>query len=264
MTSSAEVKQFYDKFTATRMLQYKLHGNPRIDRAVELITRYLTPDSYVLDLGCGIGIVPEQIATKLATGKILACDLGENNINYARQTVKSNKIEFLNINLVENFETIRNKLTGEVDLVTMVDVIEHLPPDSYDQLFNNLAEVTSDRAKLILTYPSPEYQIYLQQHQPEELQIIDEIIKLDCLLPLALKYGFNLEYFTYLDIWRENQYIHCVFSKQRPCQPMPEPGLLGKIQRRIKAYKSKIILPFLKAKYSQSDGNDLSTKDKDN
>lgn len=249
MTTSTEVKQFYDNFTDTRMLQYKLYGNPRIEQAVQLITGYLTPDSNILDLGCGIGIVPEQVAAKLQQGKILACDLSENNINYARKTVKSDKIEFFNVNVVENFEAIHHKLTFPIDLVTMVDVIEHLPPDSYDELFNNLSQVTSDRAKLILTYPSPEYQIYLQKNEPEELQIIDEVIELNSLMQFTLKYGFNLEYFTYTDVWKKNQYIHCVFSKERPCIPLPPPNLIGKIQRKIKSYKSRLLLPFLKAKY---------------
>jgi trans-aconitate 2-methyltransferase len=249
MTSSTEVKQFYDNFTDTRMLQYKLYGNPRIDKAVQLITSYLTPDSNILDIGCGIGIVPEQVAAKLQQGKILACDLSENNINYARKTVESDKIEFFNVNVVENFEAIRHKLTSPVDLVTMVDVIEHLPPDSYDQLFNNLSLVTGDRAKLILTYPSPEYQIYLQKNDPEELQIIDEVIEVNSLIKFALQYGFDLEYFTYIDVWKKNQYIHCVFSKQRPCIPLPPPSLIGKIQRKIQSYKSRLLLPFLKAKY---------------
>ncbi|MGL6339222.1 MAG: class I SAM-dependent methyltransferase [Waterburya sp.] len=249
MTSSTEVKQFYDNFTDTRMLQYKLYGNPRIDRAVQLITSYLTPDSNILDIGCGIGIVPEQVAAKLQQGKILACDLSENNINYARKTVESDKIEFFNVNVVENFAAIRQKLSSPVDLVTMVDVIEHLPADSYDELFNNLSQVTSDRAKLILTYPSPEYQIYLQKNEPEELQIIDEVIELNSLMQFALKYSFNLECFTYIDVWKKNQYIHCVFSKQRPCVPLPPPNLIGKVQRKIKSYKSRLLLPFLKAKY---------------
>jgi trans-aconitate 2-methyltransferase len=258
MTSSTEVKQFYDNFTDTRMLEYKLYGNLRIDQAVQLITGYLTPDSNIIDIGCGIGIVPEQVAAKLQQGKILACDLSENNINYARKTVESNKIEFFNVNVVENFEAIRHKLTSPVDLVTMVDVIEHLPPDSYDELFNNLSQVTSDRAKLILTYPSPEYQIYLQQSEPEELQIIDEVIELNSLMQLTLKYGFNLEYFTYIDVWKKNQYIHCVFSKKRPCVPLPSPNLIGKIQRKIKSYKSRLLLPFLKAKYINPSGKSTS------
>ena len=253
MTDPTEVKHFYDRFTDTRMLQYKLYGNLRIDKAVELISNYLTPNSNILDLGCGIGIVAEKLASKLNQGKILACDLGENNINYARKTIQSKQIEFLNVDIIENFELIRSKLSETdlitTDLITMVDAIEHLPPNSYEQLFSNLSQISCDRTKLILTYPSPEYQLYLQQNEPEELQIIDEIIEIEHLLPLAVKYGFNLEYFTYLDIWKKNQYIHCVFSKQRPCQPMPEPGFLGKIQQKFKAYKSKIIMPLLKAKY---------------
>ena len=249
MANSTEVKQFYDDFTETRMLQYKLYGNPRIDKAVELINRYATPDSNILDIGCGIGIVPEQVAGRLDKGKILACDLGSNNIEYARKTVSSDKIEFFNVNVVENFEAIKNKLSAKVDLITMVDVIEHLPADSYENLFSNLSQISKDNAKLVLTYPSPEYQIYLQQNEPEELQIIDEVIQIDRLLPLAIKYGFNLEYFAYLDIWRQNQYVHCVFGKQHPCQPMPGKSTLGKIKQKLKAYKSKAMLPFLKAKY---------------
>lgn len=251
MTNSAEVKQFYDNFTDTRMLQYKLYGNPRIDKAVKLITDNLTANSNILDIGCGIGIVPEQVSSQLDQGQILACDLGENNIKYARQTVKSDKVEFLNVNVVENFELIRNKLSTPVDLVTMVDVIEHLPADSYDGLFENLSRVTGDNASIIMTYPSPEYQIYLQQNNPEELQIIDEVIEINSLMPLANKYGFKLEYFAYVDIWRKNQYIHCVFSKQCPCIPVPEGNLWQKLQQKIRVYQSKLLRPFLKAKYSK-------------
>ena len=72
----------------------------------------------------------------------------------------------------------------------MVDVIEHLPPESYGQLFSNLNQVTSNCAKLILTYPSPEYQLYLQQHDPQELQIIDEVIEIKTLIKFALQSGF--------------------------------------------------------------------------
>jgi 2-polyprenyl-3-methyl-5-hydroxy-6-metoxy-1,4-benzoquinol methylase len=198
MANSTQVKQFYDNFTNTRMLEYKLNGNRRIDKAVKFISGYLNPNSNILDIGCGIGLVPEQLATKLKQGKILACDLGENNINYARKNIKSDKIEFFQVNVIENFELIRNKLIAPIDLVTMVDVIEHLPPDSYEGLFNNLNQITSDRSKIILTYPSPQYQIYLQQNNPEELQIIDKVIEISSLMPLALKYGFHLEYFAYI------------------------------------------------------------------
>jgi len=251
MTNSTEVKEFYDNFTDTRMLQYKLYGNPRIDKAVNLITNYLTPNSNILDIGCGIGIVPEQVSAKLDRGKILACDLGENNIKYARQTVKSEKVEFLNVNVVENFELIHKKLTTPVDLVTMVDVIEHLPANSYEGLFSNLSQVTGEQARIVMTYPSPEYQIYLQQNNQEELQIIDEVIEIHSLMPLASKYGFKLEQFSYIDIWRKKQYIHCVFSKQCPCISLPEKSTWQKIKQKIKSYQSKLLLPFLKAKYAK-------------
>lgn len=249
MTNSTEVKEFYDNFTASRMLEYKLYGNPRIDRAVELISGYVNSHSKILDIGCGIGIVPEKIADKLDSGSILACDLGENNINYARKTIESDKIDFLNVDVVENFAEISRKLSGKVDLITMVDVIEHLPPGSYDKVFNNFSQVTKENGKLILAYPSPEYQVYLQKNNPEELQIIDEIIEIKDFLPLALKYGFDLEYFAYINIWQSNQYIHCVFSKKRPCELMPSPNIWGKFKRKIKKVKCRLLMPFLKAKY---------------
>lgn len=250
MTNSTEVKQFYNEFTDTRMFQYKLYGNPRIDQAVSLITNYVESDSKILDIGCGIGIVAEQIAAQLKQGRILACDLAENNIKYARNTVDSEKIEFLNVNVVENFAAISTKLSEPVDLVTIVDVIEHLPPNSYEELFANLSQVSSDRAKIILTYPSPEYQIYLQQNEPEELQIIDEVVEISSLIQLARKSGFNLEYFSYIDVWQHNQYIHCVFAKQLSCIPK-EQSTLTKIKEKLKRYKSKLLLPYLKAKYSK-------------
>lgn len=250
MTNSTEVKQFYNEFTDTRMLQYKLYGNPRIERAVSLISNYVKSDSKILDIGCGIGIVPEQVAAQLKQGRILACDLAENNIKYAQLTVDSEKIEFLNVNVVENFAAISNKLSEPIDLVTIVDVIEHLPPNTHEQLFANLSKVSSDRAKVILTYPSPEYQIYLQQNEPEELQIIDEVVEISSLIESARKSGFNLEYFSYIDVWQQNQYIHCVFAKQLLCIPKQK-STLAKLKEKLKRYRYKLLLPYLKAKYSK-------------
>lgn len=248
MTNSTEVKQFYNDFTNTKMLNYKLYGNPRIDKAIELIANYVKSNSQILDLGCGIGIVPEQVATKLDGGKILACDLSDNNINYARKTISSDKIEFLNVNVVENFEVIKNKLSQPVDLVTIIDVIEHLPPDSYERLFTNLSQVTAADAHIILTYPSPEYQMYLREHEPQKLQIIDEVIKIESLIGHALQFGFNLKYFSYIDLWCKNQYIHCVFAKNLPLEPIKS-DIRSEITNKFRYYKSKILAPYLKYRY---------------
>jgi len=249
MANSTEVKNFYNNFTDSRMVQYRLYGNPRIDQAIELIKNYTFENSNILDIGCGIGIVPEKIAKKLTSGHIWACDISERNIEYAKKTIISEKIDFLVTDILENFSEVTTTIDRPIDLVSLVDVIEHLPIEKHKILFANLDKITSEQAVIILTYPSPQYQSYLKQNEAEELQVVDEEIEIGDLIKVASQANFHLKHFSYVDIWKNNQYIHCVFAKNLDCIEQPKPNLGTQIKQKLKHYQSKILLPYVKYKY---------------
>lgn len=244
-----QVQDFYNEFLDTRMLSYRLYGNPRIDKAVELIGQYTQPNSTVLDIGCGIGLVSEKIAVKVKQGHVWACDIADKNIEYAQQTVFDEKITFFRVDIINEFDQVEKTVQPPINLVSMVDVIEHLPPHHYEEFFTNLCRITANDAVVVLTYPSPEYQRYLHQYNPAELQVIDETIEISDLIQWAAKGNFKLKYFSYPDLDRKHQYIHCVFAKDLVYDETPRISLAETIKRYGIKARNKIMMPILKYKY---------------
>ena len=78
---------------------------------------------HVLDIGCGGGILTESIARQgtFTTG----IDASEENIAIASQHASKNNLE---INyLVTNAEELSKKITNKFDLITCMELLEHVP-----------------------------------------------------------------------------------------------------------------------------------------
>src|SRR5262245_53817158 len=82
------VRAYYDQFTAARTVQYTQHGNLRIEKAIARILPLVQEDSRVLEIGCGLGLVAEQLARVAPSGSVWACDISEQAIQAARQRVQ--------------------------------------------------------------------------------------------------------------------------------------------------------------------------------
>jgi trans-aconitate 2-methyltransferase len=235
--SGAQVREFYDAFRDSRMVRYRLKANLRIERAIERVSEYVHPGSRVLEIGCGIGIIAERLAAKLRDGQLWACDISPRNIEMARETVKSDKVAFFVADVSSGLSAVEEQLDGAVDVVVMIDVLEHLPRAIHPDLFTNLRRIMRQDSVVVLTYPSPQYQRYLREHEPRELQVIDEVIEVEELLCVAKAAGYSLRLFSLEDVWRRNQYVHCVFQSSVPVDRITSvsPTRLGKLFRRFRA-----------------------------
>jgi trans-aconitate 2-methyltransferase len=241
-------REFYDAFLQSRMLGYRVGVNPRIRKAGQRVLRYVHRDSHVLELGCGIGIVTERVAKQAKRGRVLGCDLSERNIWYAQQTVRQANVEFLVCDLLTEFATIRSRIVKPVDVVVLVDVIEHLPASSHGELFQHLQSVAAPNAVVVLTYPSPFYQRFLREKRPSELQPIDEVIEPAVLVANAEAAGFFLVHYSLENVWLTRQYAHCVFGRDLDCGEIREPRPL-RIAKRASASIERMRHPFRRRKY---------------
>ena len=98
---------------------------------------------------------------------------------------------------------------GPFDAVVMIDVIEHIPLSEHVKLFELIENLLAPGGRLILTYPSPEYQYFLFKYRPEEIQIVDEIVNLK---DVPEKTNLTPIYFSTKDVWKVRQYVHLVLE----------------------------------------------------
>lgn len=253
--NSDDVRAFYDEFLKSKMLDYRIYGNARIDKAIERILEYIEPNSRALDVGCGIGIVPEHVSEVATDGHVWACDISDRNVWYARQTVDRPNVTFFVADVAAEIDYLHETVTDPIDVVSLVDVIEHIPIDQHGTLFEALGKICAEDAVVVLTYPSPQYQRYLMEEEPEGLQIIDQVVERDALLRAASQGGFTLKHYSLEAVWKENQYVHCVLQTDDSLSPVPppeKPSGLDRITQKMKAlWKRHVIYPKRRKRYTQ-------------
>lgn len=247
--SSEQVREFYNDFLEQRMLSYRVNGNMRIDAAIARILQVVDRDSRVLDVGCGAGIVTESIARKASKGTVLGIDISDRNIWYCNRTVQRANARFEVADVVTNFAHVASMIDGKVDVIILVDVIEHLPVTDRARLFENLRTVASEECVVVLTYPSPQYQAYLMAHQPDELQVIDNIVELSDLCGEAARSGFTLKHYSLETVWRRNQYVHCIFQVSNDLGEKAFPSTDVKALRRVRSVPRRLLRKWRQRKY---------------
>ncbi|MBT3072162.1 class I SAM-dependent methyltransferase [Rhodomicrobium sp. Az07] len=215
---NTDVQQFYDAFRDQRMIGYRVDGSPRLDAAFQFAKRHLGGRKTIADVGCGIGIFADLIGREYPSARVIAVDISEKNIAYARKTVAARNVMFDAASVTEQFPILRELADGPIDAFCLIDVIEHIPDDLRAKVFLDIAGTATESATLVLTYPSPEYQLHLMSENPTELQIIDNVLEVATLISEAEQAGWRLKEFRYVDLWLSNQYVHAAFEKRLPLE----------------------------------------------
>ena len=237
------VRAFYDRFSDERSKRYAERANPRIEKAIARILPLVREHSTIFEIGCGAGLVAEELMRKACRGSFWGCDISEKAIALAKSRVTSDNAHFRRLDAVAQFADLRSWLPKAVDLVVMVDVIEHLPLDSHAGFFRNLTDVLHSGSAVVLTFPSPHYQQHLRDHNPAELQVVDEIIELPHLQMRAEENGLFVKEYALVDVWLPNQYAHCILKRRVPiCSEADEPALAGREIAHLVAPGEKVIL----------------------
>ena len=203
-----EIAKYYDDFI-TKQLESGI--NDRIYYLFKmLLSLGLRSDSNVVELGSGIGSMTFLLSKYVRKGKIEAVDLSAKSIEFAKTRIKSANISFTADDVVSYQPSMKN-----IDFIILFDIIEHIPMEKHDALFQNLAAVSNEKTKVLINIPNPEYLEYDRENNPEALQIIDQPLPLAFILQNIEKNGFTLSYFKKYSIWVENDYQFFIIEKKK-------------------------------------------------
>lgn len=233
-----DIAQFYDDFSAK---QVKTGANERIISLYKRMLKLgLKKDSNVLELGCGVGIFTKLLGKKIKTGKIEAVDISKKSIDFARTFLKNTEQVQFEVSDIVNY-----KPKNEVfDFITLLDVIEHIPIEQHEELFENLAKLSSEKTQILINIPNPDYLNFTREHSPALLQIIDQEIPLLPLLMIFQKNNLELVYFEKYGIWEQEDYHFMIVRKKRKFNLIHRSDLrsifekvVHKISMKIDAFK---------------------------
>ena len=204
-----EISDFYDEYVQR---QIKTGANERlISLYKRLLNGGLNADSRVLELGCGVGIFTKLLAKKVKNGIIEAVDLSEKSVAVAKNELKDrNNIHFDVADVVKY-----QPKNSDFDMITLMDVIEHIPLEHHAELFTNLAEIATEKTNILINIPNPQYIGYVRINHPESLQVIDQEVELFTLMQHLEKNGLELAYFEKYGIWEQDDYHFMVIRKKR-------------------------------------------------
>jgi trans-aconitate 2-methyltransferase len=164
----------------------------------------------VLEIGCGIGTFTGLLAAYISSGKIVATDISGQSIEIAKKRVNSpGKVEFY-VSDMKNFH-----VDCKFDFVLMIDVLEHIPFDQYDQLFKTIECHLSDQGILAINVPHPEALQWVRDHEPQRLQIIDNPVQMDYLSKHTYANNLKLVSYSTFSIFHEEiDYAFIILSKK--------------------------------------------------
>jgi len=171
----------------------------------------LRRDHTMLEIGCGIGLLTELFANYLDRGKLLSLDISPKAVAMAKaRLAKRANVSFE----VSDMSAFRSDLV--FDRVVLPDVLEHIPEEQHQALFETVARHLAPEGKVLIHIPDPYALDRLRVEHPELVQIVDQSL---AILPMTERFnstGLTLERYEPYALWTKDlDYDWIVFSKPR-------------------------------------------------
>jgi len=197
----------------------------------------LKRDHQILEIGCGIGTFTQLTSRYLTKGSILATDISNESIEEAKKRIPvSRKVNFM-VSDMSDFTS-----DTKFDFVVMVDVLEHIPFDQYDQLFSIINKCTHENSIFAINIPHPDIIRYFRTNRPEQLQIIDNSVDMDYLSGKIYNHNFILTSFsTYCVHNEDNDYAFITFAKESKKKEFNRIPKIKVIKRKL-VYRIKYLI----------------------
>ncbi len=208
--SDSKIINFYDDYSTQ---QVELGINERqhaILNGIKKIALSQQSSLNILEIGCGIGTMTELLATNFQKSKIIALDISPVSIEIAKVKYKENKnISFYVADVCE-FD-FKNQI---FDIIVLPDVIEHIPIEDHSILFKKLEQILNLNGFIYINIPNPYYLEWVHENRPELLQVIDQPLFLDKLVPDIYNNKLHIHTLETYSIWvKDSDYLKIILKK---------------------------------------------------
>ncbi|MDX6506859.1 MAG: hypothetical protein QOG06_1503 [Gaiellaceae bacterium] len=222
--SRAETAAFYRDFSVQVGADDWRRDNGRHLRIRVELARLLgsSRDLRILDIGCGAGVLTSELCRY---GEVLGTDLSGPAIDLA------SRLEPRATFLAGQFQEL--ELGTGFDVITLFDVLEHVPTQERADLFARIDSMLGPRGCLILTTPHPGYTRWLREHQPDLLQIVDEAVEPHDVAALAEVHGLELVDYRAYDVDRPGARQYQLFAFSRAGTVIAAGRPLRRLQARL-------------------------------
>ncbi len=204
--SHEQSKAFYEDFSVAVGLRDWLSPNLRHVKLKLLIRQVVAgrgTNLRVADVGCGAGVMTDYLRK---FGNVVGVDFSSAAVAAAQ---KRSKATFA----VGGPDALP---TGTYDLVTLFDVLEHIPLDERASFIARLAQCLAPNGILFCSTPYPTATRRRKELNDPTLQIIDEEVRLPAVVSEAGAAGLQLlGFFTYDVFSGSPEYQAFVFSLER-------------------------------------------------
>jgi 2-polyprenyl-3-methyl-5-hydroxy-6-metoxy-1,4-benzoquinol methylase len=186
-----ESREFYEDFSLAVGERDWLLPNPRHLQLRLLIRQLLAgrENMRIADIGCGAGVMTDYLTRY---GTVTGVDFSSAAIEAAKLRVHTATF------LVGGLERLPDE---KFDLLTLFDVLEHIPANERPGLFAELGRRMHPNSLLFCSTPFPAFTRYRKERNDPTLQIIDEEVELPAVVAEAAAVDLQLRSFTTYDVF---------------------------------------------------------------
>jgi SAM-dependent methyltransferase len=204
--TAAEVQAYYEPWALKIGQRDWLLPNLRHEKLKILIAQFLGDrcDLRIADVGCATGVMSAFLSRY---GRVVAVDLSTAAIEFARSVAPHVEFHAGGLEAVP---------AGTYDLITLFDVLEHIPAAKRPEFLGQLRGLLADDGLLFCSTPYPENTKQRLETGFADLQIVDEQVELAVMIGEVNAVGLQLIGYEAYDVWRGSpEYQAMVLSPTR-------------------------------------------------